>query len=134
MPALPDAFRMFSRPPPERPAALGYGSYADTLNALEKALTPGPYILGDRFSAADVYIGSQMGFGMMTKSLEPRPVGGQPRCDDRQVLATRAAARSKGRVRSLTPVAMRTALATAGAIGGSPGSPTPLGGFVDGTM
>jgi glutathione S-transferase len=66
--------RMFSRPPPERTAALGYGSYADTLNALEKALTPGPYILGDRFSAADVYIGAQIGFGLMTKSLEPRPV------------------------------------------------------------
>ena len=66
--------RMFSRPPPERTAALGYGCYTDTLNALEKALTPGPYILGDRFSAADVYIGAQIGFGLMTKSLEPRPV------------------------------------------------------------
>ena len=43
------------------------------MNALEKAVTPGPFILGDRFSAADVYIGSQIGFGMMTKSLEPRP-------------------------------------------------------------
>jgi glutathione S-transferase len=66
--------RMFSRPPPEKTGALGYGSYADTLNALERALTPGPYILGDRFSAADVFIGAQIGFGLMTKSLEPRPV------------------------------------------------------------
>jgi glutathione S-transferase len=29
--------------------------------------------LRERFSAADVYIGSQVGFGMMTKTLEPRP-------------------------------------------------------------
>ncbi|MDB6089581.1 MAG: glutathione S-transferase [Gammaproteobacteria bacterium] len=70
-PAIMD--RMLSRPLPERTGALGYGSYADTLNALEKALAPGPYILGERFSAADVYIGSQIGFGMMTQSLEPRP-------------------------------------------------------------
>jgi glutathione S-transferase len=70
-PAIMD--RMLSRPLPERTGALGYGNYADTLNALEKALTPGPYILGERFSAADIFIGSQIGFGMMTKSLEPRP-------------------------------------------------------------
>ena len=70
-PALVD--HMFKRPPPDRQAALGYGSYADTLNALEKALAPGPFILGEQFSAADVYIGSEIGWGMMAKSLEPRP-------------------------------------------------------------
>ena len=32
-------------------SALGYGSYEDTMNALEKAIQPGPFILGDRFSA-----------------------------------------------------------------------------------
>lgn len=70
-PALID--RMFSRPKPDRPTALGYGSYEDMLNALEQAITPGPFILGERFSAADVYIGSEIGWGMMTKALEPRP-------------------------------------------------------------
>jgi glutathione S-transferase len=65
--------RMLSRPTVDRPSALGYGTYEDTMNALEKAIQPGPFILGDRFSAADVYIGSQIGFGMMMKSLEPRP-------------------------------------------------------------
>jgi glutathione S-transferase len=43
------------------------------LNGLERAITPGPYILGERFSAADVYIGSLISWGLMTKSLEPRP-------------------------------------------------------------
>jgi glutathione S-transferase len=65
--------RMLARPAPERTSALGYGRYEDTIDTLEKAITPGPYILGERFSAADVYIGSQIGFGMMTKTLEPRP-------------------------------------------------------------
>jgi glutathione S-transferase len=65
--------RMLSRPPGDRPTALGYGSYDDVVRALETALIPGPYILGSRFSAVDVYVGSQIGFGMMMKSLEPRP-------------------------------------------------------------
>jgi glutathione S-transferase len=65
--------KMLNRAPVERTGALGYGTYEDTLNALEKAITPGPYILGDTFSAVDLYIGSQIGFGLMTKSLEPRP-------------------------------------------------------------
>ena len=65
--------RMLSRPPVDKPTALGYGNYDDVVHAVEKALTPGPYILGNRFSAVDVYVGSQLGFGMMMKSLEPRP-------------------------------------------------------------
>jgi glutathione S-transferase len=66
--------RMLSRPPASRPGSIGYGTYDDTLATLEKALTPGPYILGAQFSAADVYIGSQIGFGMMVRALEPRRV------------------------------------------------------------
>jgi glutathione S-transferase len=71
-PAIID--RMLSRPPADRPTALGYGTYDDVLNAVEKALVPGPFILGNYFSAVDVYIASQLGFGLMTKSLEPRPL------------------------------------------------------------
>jgi glutathione S-transferase len=65
--------RMLARPAPEKTSAIGYGSYQDVVQALERALTPGPFILQERFSAADVYLGSQIGFGMMTKTLEPRP-------------------------------------------------------------
>jgi glutathione S-transferase len=71
-PALID--RMLDRPPPERTSSMGYGTYNDTLSTLEKALSPGPYILGDRFSAADVFVGSQIGYGLGSNSLEPRPV------------------------------------------------------------
>jgi glutathione S-transferase len=65
--------RMFSRPALSRPAALGYGNYEDTVNTLEKAITPGPFILGERFSAVDVYTGAAIGWGLMMKAIEPRP-------------------------------------------------------------
>jgi glutathione S-transferase len=73
-PAIID--QMFSRPPPSRPTAMGYGNYADTINTLEKALSPGPYVLGERFSAADVYLGSAIGWALSMKALEPRSVFG----------------------------------------------------------
>jgi glutathione S-transferase len=60
-PAMVD--QMFKRPPPERKGAVGWGSYDDVIDTVEKALQPGPYLLGDKFSAADVYIGSQLRWG-----------------------------------------------------------------------
>jgi glutathione S-transferase len=57
-----------------RSSALGYGTYEDVMNGIERALSPGPFVLGDRFSSADVYLGSQLGWGLMVKSIEPRPV------------------------------------------------------------
>ena len=59
--------------PPEKAGQAGYGTYEDTVNALETALKNGPYVLGERFSAADVYVGSSIGWGLMFKMLEPRP-------------------------------------------------------------
>lgn len=53
---------------------VGFGSYGATLNALEQALTPGPYICGEQFTAADVYVGSQLGWGMMFGTIEKRPL------------------------------------------------------------
>ena len=60
--------------PEGRSAMVGFGSYADTLHALEAALTPGPFICGDRFTAADVYVGSSLGWGLMFGTIEKRPV------------------------------------------------------------
>jgi glutathione S-transferase len=71
-PAMVD--RMLNRPPPEQPGRMGYGTYEQTLGVLESALAPGPFLLGDRFSAADVYVGSTIGFGFRSQSVEPRPV------------------------------------------------------------
>jgi len=92
-PALID--RMFARPQVDRPGALGYGSYEATLAALEAAVAPG-WILGDQFSAADVYLGSQITWGLMTQALEPRPAlqGYAERCATRPALQRATAADS----------------------------------------
>ena len=71
--------------PAERERMIGYGTYGATLDALEGALKGKSYIAGDRFSAADVYVGSEINWGLMTKALEPRPAFQQyvARCTER---------------------------------------------------
>ena len=59
--------------PPDRQGMVGYGSIEDVLGALEYAVTQSEYIAGDQFSAADVYVGSQIGWGMMFGTIEKRP-------------------------------------------------------------
>ncbi len=54
-------------------SALCYGSYDDTVGALSGALKPGPYILGERFSAADVVVGSAVRYLTMFKLLPEKP-------------------------------------------------------------
>ncbi len=68
-PAMMD--RKFPRTDPVAASHLGYGSYDDTVNAMEQAVSKG-FITG-KFSAADVYMSSQIGWCMMNKDLEPRP-------------------------------------------------------------
>jgi glutathione S-transferase len=74
-PAQPDGHLRAKSPvvPPERKGMVGYGSYDEAVAALEARLTDSPYIAGDRFTAADVYVGSQVGWGMMFKTMPVRP-------------------------------------------------------------
>jgi glutathione S-transferase len=58
---------------PEQKRMMGFGDLADTLNAMESAIAGRDYILGDAFSAADVYFGSQVGWGLRFGSIEQRP-------------------------------------------------------------
>ena len=51
----------------------GYGCYEDAVNGAESALKAGDYLLGDTFSAADVFFGSEIGFFLQFGVLEPRP-------------------------------------------------------------
>jgi glutathione S-transferase len=46
--------------PAELERNVGYGNLELTLNALETALREGPYLCGDIFTAADVYVGAQV--------------------------------------------------------------------------
>lgn len=59
--------------PADKAMQAGYGSFESTIDTLETAVARGPYILGDRFSAADVYVGSQIIWGLMFRTLPERP-------------------------------------------------------------
>jgi len=60
-------------PKPEQKRTAGFGSLEDTLDTLESAVTGREFLAGDRFSAADVYTGSHIGWGMQFGSIEKRP-------------------------------------------------------------
>lgn len=51
----------------------GYGSYAQVMDALEQALDGREYLAGGRFSAADLYLGSHLDWGMNFGTVEKRP-------------------------------------------------------------
>jgi glutathione S-transferase len=59
--------------PEERRGMVGYGDLPSVLDALEGALSRGDYLVGDGFTAADVYLGSQIGWGMEIGTIERRP-------------------------------------------------------------
>lgn len=59
--------------PPDRKAMAGYGSMDDVVDALDGMLSQTEYVAGGTFSAADVYVGSAIGFGMMFGAIEKRP-------------------------------------------------------------
>lgn len=58
--------------PKERLGMVGCGSMDEVLAALETAVTGREFIAGDRFSAADVYVGSHLMWGMQFGTLEKR--------------------------------------------------------------
>src|SRR5271163_2423608 len=59
-------------PPEGKTVMVGYGRFSDVLDTLEFAVSRGEYLAGNRFSAADVYLGSQIGAGMMFGVIEKR--------------------------------------------------------------
>jgi glutathione S-transferase len=58
--------------PEEREKMIGYGRLEQVVNALEAAVSRGQYLVGDGFTAADVYVGSHIGFGMQFGTVEKR--------------------------------------------------------------
>lgn len=59
-------------PAPEQEFFFGYGSYERTVDQLERAVLAHPFIAGERFTAADVYVGSHIGWGLGLQTLPPR--------------------------------------------------------------
>ncbi len=58
--------------PAGREATAGYGTLATTLDALESAVSDSLYVAGDTFTAADVYVGSQVSWGLLFGTIEKR--------------------------------------------------------------
>ncbi|MEJ2119373.1 MAG: glutathione S-transferase family protein [Alphaproteobacteria bacterium] len=63
--------------PKDREVMAGYGTFKSVMDTLEATIKDvnarSGYIAGDRFSAADVYLGSHIGWGIEYKSVEERP-------------------------------------------------------------
>lgn len=59
-------------PTPEQQATIGYGHYDRVVDVLEQAVSAHPYIAGDRFTAADVYVGSHVMWGTQFGTLPRR--------------------------------------------------------------
>jgi glutathione S-transferase len=59
--------------PKEKEPMVGYGSLGAVLDAAEAAVSGSGYLAGNGFSAADVYLGSQIGWAMQFGAIERRP-------------------------------------------------------------
>ncbi|PDT37670.1 glutathione S-transferase [Rhizobium sp. M10] len=58
--------------PAERLRMAGCGSFGDVMNTLEMAVSGSTYVTGERFTAADVYVGAHIGWGLGFGSIEKR--------------------------------------------------------------
>jgi glutathione S-transferase len=58
--------------PADKKAMAGYGSYEEVLGALEGAVAGEAWLCGEQFTAADLYVASQLNFGMQFGILEKR--------------------------------------------------------------
>lgn len=59
--------------PPERKGMVGYGSFDEVIATLKGHLAQSPFMAGANFSAADVYVGSQIGWGLRFGTIPPEP-------------------------------------------------------------
>ncbi len=59
--------------PRDREPMVGYGNIRNVLDTLEGAVSGRQFIVGDRFSTVDVFLGSYIGWGMHFGMIEKRP-------------------------------------------------------------
>ena len=59
--------------PPDKSAFVGYGSLELTLDVIENAVSATPYLAGDSFTMADLYLAAHLGFGLQFSTIAPRP-------------------------------------------------------------
>lgn len=58
---------------PRMRGMVGYGSLPEVQDALEQAVRGADYLAGQRFSAADLYVGAHLAWGMAFGTIERRP-------------------------------------------------------------
>jgi len=58
--------------PAERQATAGYGTFDLVVNTIERHLANTEFVAGEKFTAADVYCGAQIAWGLQFGTLEPR--------------------------------------------------------------
>ena len=61
-----------TEPPEDKRATAGYSDLETVLDMMESACERHPFIAGERFSAADVYVGMQIGWGLQFGTIEKR--------------------------------------------------------------
>ncbi len=61
-------------PPADKEGMIGYGSYGLVQDVLEKRLPKIGFLLGEQFSAADVYVGANIGWGLEFGTIERRSI------------------------------------------------------------
>lgn len=89
---------------PGRRGMMPYGDYETTVGVIEKAVEKGPWFLGAHYSAADVYVGSAIAWGLQFKLLPERDtfkryaerLGKRPACEravaiDEKIVAAKPA-------------------------------------------
>ena len=69
--AVTNNYAKFS-PSPEQGRMFGYGSYDTAIDVLDKLLASRDYVCGDRFTAADVYVGSAVMWGTQFGTMPQR--------------------------------------------------------------
>lgn len=72
-------------PKPEQEMMAGWGNFDRTIHTIEEKLTADTWVCGSRFTMADVYVGSEIDWGLTFGLLPPLPalVGYAERCQAR---------------------------------------------------
>ena len=65
--------RAFPRQEEPQRGMLGYGDFDTVMTVVAQGVEPGPYLMGEQFTAADVIVGSALRWGMTFDLLPKRP-------------------------------------------------------------
>ncbi|MDN3519424.1 glutathione S-transferase family protein [Aquisalimonas lutea] len=71
--AVTDSVVLGVEPDAEKQRMVGYGTYATVMETLAGWFRTHAHAAGDRFTAADVYVGAHIAWGLEFGSIEPRP-------------------------------------------------------------